>query len=100
MIILNQNQNVGDKMATTYDKKLDKEIFSEEIPLQFSTLIAKVMKYNKGEAKLQLCRIKPNAKGESMFAKLGRLTKTELELLEPVLEKAKKKMEVKDENKE
>ena len=72
-----------------FDKSLDKELFSESVDFERSVITVAVMQYNEGTRKLQLGRQNKNAQGELSFAKLGRLTKEEVEAILPLIEKAK-----------
>ena len=73
-----------------FDKSLDKELFSEPIELERSRITVAVFAYNNGTPKLQISRENKNASGEYSFAKLGRMTKEEVEKVMPLMEKAKK----------
>ncbi len=77
-----------------FDKSLDKEMFSESITIGRSKLTVAVFAYNGGTAKLQISRENVNAEGEASFAKMGRLTKEELDAIMPFIEKARKVLEV------
>ena len=72
-----------------FDKSLDKELFAESVDFERSRITVAVFSYNEGIAKLQISRENKNASGETSFAKLGRLTKEELEKILPLIEKAK-----------
>ena len=73
-----------------FDKNLDKELYSESIELERSRIAVSVFTYNNGTPKLQISRENKNASGEYSFAKLGRMTKEEVEKVMPLMEKAKK----------
>ncbi len=73
-----------------FDKNLDKELFSESIDFERSKVTVAVFAYNNGMPKLQIGRENKNAAGELSFAKLGRMTKEEVEKVMPLMEKAKK----------
>ncbi len=73
-----------------FDKSLDKELFSEQVEFERSRITVAVFAYNGGTPKLQLGRENKLASGELSFAKLGRLTKEEVEAILPLVEKAKK----------
>jgi hypothetical protein len=74
-----------------FDKELDKEIFSESVEIDNSKITVSVFSYNEGPAKLQITR--ENKIGENLrFAKLGRVSKKELDAIFPLIEKAKAKM--------
>ena len=72
-----------------FDKNLDRELFSESIDLDKSVIAVAVFSYNNGTPKLQISRQNKNAAGELSFAKLGRMTKEEVEKVLPFMEKAK-----------
>ena len=72
-----------------YDKELDKELFSEAVEFERCRVNVAVFAYNEGTAKLQITRENKNAAGEFSFAKLGRMTKEEVEAVMPLMEKAK-----------
>jgi len=69
---------------------LDKELFSEALSFDKSRITVSVFAYNNGTPKLQLSRETKTMDGEYSFAKLGRLTKDEVEKIMPLMEKAKK----------
>ena len=73
-----------------FDKSLDKELFSEALSFDKSRITVSVFAYNNGTPKLQLSRENKTADGEYTFAKLGRMTREEVERIMPVMEKAKK----------
>ena len=73
-----------------FDKSLDKELYSESLEFERSRIAVSVFAYNNGTPKLQISRENKNAGGEYSFAKLGRMTKDEVEKIMPLMEKAKK----------
>jgi len=73
-----------------FDKSLDKEMFSKSVEFERSRITVAVFAYNNGTPKLQLSRENRSADGEFVFAKLGRLLKSELEAILPLIEEAKK----------
>lgn len=73
-----------------FDKSLDKELFSESLEFEKSRIAVSVFTYNNGTPKLQISRETKSAAGEYSFAKLGRMTKEEVEKIMPLMEKAKK----------
>ena len=73
-----------------FDKSLDQELFSEKVDFDKSRITVSVFAYNHGTPKLQLSRENKSADGEYTFAKLGRLTKDEVEKILPLIEKARK----------
>jgi len=72
-----------------FDKSLDKELFSESVEIERGRITVAVFSYNENTPKLQIGRENKNAEGEYSFAKLGRMTKEEVELVLPLMEKAK-----------
>ena len=72
-----------------FDKSLDKELYSEPLEFDKSRITVAVFAYNNGPPKLQISRENKNASGEYSFAKLGRMTKEEVEKVIPLMEKAK-----------
>ena len=75
-----------------FDKSLDKELFSESCDLEKSVITVAVFSYNEGTPKVQITRQAKRASGDLSFAKLGRMTKEEVEKVLPLLEKAKGSM--------
>ncbi|MDO8511176.1 MAG: hypothetical protein Q7S55_03350 [Nanoarchaeota archaeon] len=73
-----------------FDKSLDKELFSRAVDFERCRITVAVFAYNNGTPKLQLSRENRSADGEFAFAKLGRLLKSELEAVMPLMEEAKK----------
>jgi len=71
-----------------YDKELDKCVFTKTWENENERLTASIYSYNKGTKKLQLTRENKNSQGEFRFAKLGRLTKEEIEALLPLIKEA------------
>jgi hypothetical protein len=72
-----------------FDKSLDKELFSEAVDFERSRITVAVFSYNEGIPKLQITRQNKTAAGEFTFAKLGRVSKEEVEAIMPLMEKAK-----------
>lgn len=71
-----------------YDSKLDENLFSESWESDSERLTVSVYSYNKGAKKLQISRENKNNEGELRFAKLGRLTKDEINGISPLIQKA------------
>jgi hypothetical protein len=81
-----------------FDKNLDKEVYSETKEFEMTKLTVGVFSYNNGTPKLQISRENRNqTEGTWTFAKLGRMTKEEIEAILPLIQKAIPKMEKKDE---
>ncbi len=75
-----------------FDPNLDTILFDEAKEFEKTRITVSVCQYNEGEKKLQLSRENKNAQGEWSFAKIGRLTKDEIEAILPFIEKAVKLM--------
>ena len=76
-----------------YEKELDECVFSKAWESDQEKLTASIFSYNKGIKKLQLTRENKNSKGELRFAKLGRLTKEEIDGLLPLIKEVRTSME-------
>ena len=72
----------------TFDKNLDKNLFSETISFETTRITVGVFSYNDGEKKLQISRENMSQDAQWSFAKLGRMFKDEVEKVIPVMEKA------------
>ncbi|MGR3175569.1 MAG: hypothetical protein ACUZ8I_02800 [Candidatus Scalindua sp.] len=71
-----------------YDKELDECVFAKSWENDTERLTASIFSYNKGTKKLQITRENKNSEGGYRFAKLGRLTKEEIESLLPLIKEA------------
>ncbi|MBN2097182.1 MAG: hypothetical protein JW714_01755 [Candidatus Omnitrophica bacterium] len=76
-----------------YDSSLDQSLFSKSIENDSGRLSVSVFSYNKGQKKLQISRETRDSEGNLRFAKLGRLTKEELNSLLPLLQEALQAMD-------
>ncbi|MBD3380188.1 MAG: hypothetical protein GF408_06980 [Candidatus Omnitrophica bacterium] len=76
-----------------YDKELDVSLFSKAWENDGERLTVSVMSYNEGAKKLQISRENQNAQGEMRFAKLGRMTKEEVEGILPLIQEALQHMD-------
>ena len=76
-----------------YDNSLDEVLFSKHWENDSDRLTVSVRSYNKGPKKLQISRESINAQGEMKFAKLGRMTKDEVDEILPLISEANKTME-------
>ncbi len=76
-----------------YDKALDECIIAKSWENDQEKLTASIFSYNKGTKKLQLTRENKNTKGELRFAKLGRLTKEEVDGLLPLVKEVRVSMD-------
>ena len=76
-----------------FDKSFYKELFGETAEFETTRLRVSVFSYNDGTPKLQISRENRNMdSGDWTFAKMGRLTKAELEAIIPFIERAKEKL--------
>ena len=71
-----------------YDSSLDKQSFTKSWEGEGTKISVSVYSYNNGPKKIQISRENYTADGEPRFAKLGRLTKDELEAILPNLQEA------------
>lgn len=71
-----------------YDASLDQELFSKTWENDAGKLIVGVYSYNNGAKKVQIRREPKQEEGRPSFAKLGRLTKEELQGILPLLQEA------------
>ena len=71
-----------------YDSSLDEQIFAKSWEGNGSKLTVGVYSYNHGQKKVQISREVENPEGRPGFAKLGRLTKEELQGILPFLQEA------------
>lgn len=74
-----------------YDPSLDKKVFSETKDFENTRITVGVFSYNDGEKKLQLSR-ENMVQDEWRFAKLGRMSKDEIEAVLPSIQSAVEKM--------
>ena len=75
-----------------YDPSLDEAVFKETKEFEDTRVTVGVFSYNGGEKKLQLSRENINANEEWRFAKVGRMTKPEVEAVLPIMVKAVEQM--------
>jgi len=76
-----------------YDPNLDERIFSKTWESELERLTISVYSYNKGTKKLQIARENMSSQGEFRYAKMGRLTKEELENILPLMQEALQNMD-------
>ena len=76
-----------------YEPDLDKKVFYETKEFENTRLGIGIFSYNNGEKKLQLSRENIDQTGEWRFAKLGRMTKEEVEAIIPLMQSALEHME-------
>ncbi len=71
-----------------YDSSLDEQLFSKSWENDTGKIVVSVHSYNNGPKKLQIIREVKNREGQSNFAKLGRLSKDELQGILPIIQEA------------
>lgn len=71
-----------------YNSSLDQETFSKFWENDTGKIIVSVHSYNNGPKKLQLARELKGKEGQPTFAKLGRLSKEEVEGILPLIKEA------------
>lgn len=76
-----------------YDPNLDKSLFSKQFEDETRRLTVSVFSYNEGQTKLQISRENRDMEGNLRFAKLGRMTKDEVEAVIPFMQEALKSMQ-------
>lgn len=71
-----------------YDPNLDNNLFAKSWETETDKLTVSVYSYNNGQKKLQISRNSRDNQGEFRFAKLGRMTKDEIEAILPLIQEA------------
>lgn len=71
-----------------YDSSLDQQLFMKEFESGKGKITISVYSYNNGPRKAQISRSVKDENGNYAFAKLGRLTKEELQEILPLLQGA------------
>ena len=71
-----------------YDQSLDVESFKKVQEFEDTRITVGLFSYNNGPKKLQISRENRNQDNEWRFAKLGRLTKSEIQAILPILSEA------------
>ncbi|HOW43249.1 MAG TPA: hypothetical protein P5110_01335 [Candidatus Omnitrophota bacterium] len=71
-----------------YDSNLDEQLFSKAWTKENQKIVVSVYSYNNGPKKLQIVRENQDQEGNYRFAKLGRLTKEEIEGIMPMIQEA------------
>ncbi len=71
-----------------YNSSMDKQIFSKAWENDDARVTVSIYSYNNGPKKLQISRENKTAEGELRFAKLGRLTKEEIQAILPFIQEA------------
>ncbi|MDI6606546.1 MAG: hypothetical protein QME65_05355 [Candidatus Omnitrophota bacterium] len=75
-----------------YDSSLDEQLFSQSWENDTGKIVVSVNSYNKGQKKIQIVREIKDREGNYNFAKLGRLSKDEIEGILPLIQEALKVM--------
>ncbi len=75
-----------------YDSNLDEQLYAKSFDTEGGRITVSVYSYNNGAKKLQIIRENRDPEGNLRFAKMGRLTKSELEGILPLIEEAKSQM--------
>ena len=75
-----------------YNASLDEQLFSKSWESENGKIVVSVYSYNKGTNKLQIAREVKDREGNFTFAKLGRLSKDEIEAVLPLIQEAIKAM--------
>jgi hypothetical protein len=76
-----------------YDRNLDESLYSKSWEGDSGRLTVSVYSYNKGAKKLQISRENRGPDGDFRFAKLGRMSKEEIEGVLPLIQEALKHMD-------
>ncbi len=71
-----------------YDSSLDKQLFAKEFEFENEKVVVSAHSYNNGLNKLQIGREIKNRDGIYKFARLGRLSKQEIEAILPLIQEA------------
>ena len=75
-----------------YDASLDKEIFTKSYENDDGKITVSIHSYNNGPKKLQIVRENRDQEGALRFAKLGRMTKDEVQAILPLVQEASANM--------
>ena len=75
-----------------YDSNLDEQLFAKSFDTENGRITVSVYSYNNGAKKLQIIRENRDPEGNLHFAKMGRLTKSEVEGILPLIQEAKPQM--------
>jgi len=76
-----------------YDNSLDEQLFAKSFDTDFGRLTVSVYSYNGGQKKIQISRETKDKQDNLKFAKLGRVSKDEIEALIPIIQEALPKMD-------
>ena len=76
-----------------YDSSLDECLVSKVWESDMCRITVSIYSYNKGTKKLQITRENKDAQGQFRYAKLGRMTKEEVEAVLPLMSEVVKEMD-------
>ena len=76
-----------------YDPSLDDNLFSKSVETDNGRLTVSIFSYNNGPKKLQISRENRDKADNLKFAKLGRVSKSEIESLLPLIQEALNSMD-------
>jgi hypothetical protein len=76
-----------------YDSSLDQQIFTKSCETDNGRLSVSIYSYNNGPKKIQISRESKDQQDNLKFAKLGRVSKSEMEQLLPIINEALSKMD-------
>ncbi len=71
-----------------YDNSLDEQLFAKSQDTDNGRLTVSIYSYNAGQKKIQISRETKDKQDNLKFAKLGRVSKDEMESLMPILTEA------------
>ncbi len=71
-----------------YDNSLDEQLFAKSQDTDNGRLTVSIYSYNGGQKKIQISRETKDKQDNLKFAKLGRVSKDEMESLMPILTEA------------
>ena len=71
-----------------YDSSLDTQLFSQSWENENAKIVVSVYSYNNGPKKIQIVREIKDREGKFTFAKLGRLSKEEMQGILPLIQEA------------
>ena len=71
-----------------YDNSLDEQLFAKSHDTENGRLTVSIYSYNGGQKKIQISRETKDKQDNLKFAKLGRVSKDEVESLLPILTEA------------
>jgi hypothetical protein len=76
-----------------YDSSLDEQLFTKACDTDNGRLSVSIYSYNNGQKKIQISRESKDQQDNLKFAKLGRVSKSEMEALLPLIQEALSKMD-------